>query len=194
MQHYSVIEDRVVDLLKEKGIRVSDVDVVRLAKSLVAKAMWKYGARQWEAPLFFDCTSLTKWLYGQKGVWLPRRPVQQYKYLDSLAKIYGLKEAVPSDLLFTSSPFQDGVKSDSTDGIGHVFIVSDEAKAVCATNSEFGTGVVEVSFEDIFKTRKFCGIGKVVCDGVVTLLIPPYRDIETVDDVRCVIEQSLPTK
>ncbi|OHA16728.1 MAG: hypothetical protein A3C79_00085 [Candidatus Taylorbacteria bacterium RIFCSPHIGHO2_02_FULL_45_28] len=191
LQHLPIPEERALFILQEKGIRVIEVDIIAIAKGLIGKASWKFGARQHEAPLFFDCSSLTKWLCGQRGIWIPRRPTQQFIHCRSHANTLHLSEAKPGDLLFTNSPFKNGVMYEIDDTIGHVFFVTDKETAICATNSEFGTGIFEVSFADIFKTRKFLDVGRVMTNDVVTFLTPPHREVETSDDIVQIVLQSL---
>jgi cell wall-associated NlpC family hydrolase len=168
------------------------VDVVALAKSLVNKGQWKWAARSWDAPDYFDCSSFTKWLYAQKGIKIPRRARQQYGHCRAQPEnsLDGeeLRHATPGDLLFVSSPYARGTRTAHQNNL-HVGLVVPEKKIICATNSEFGRGVVEVSFKQLFKTRAFRGIGSPVSKyyaddkDPVTLITPREREIETSEDV-----------
>lgn len=182
-------------ILKERGIRIIDkVNIVAIAKSLVGKAKWKLPSGTWEAPHYFDCSGFTRWLYGQSGIWIPRRPVQQYEFCKKLYGNIPLKNALPADLLFVSSPYVNGRRVENQEKIGHVCIVSGERQAICATNSEFGTGVVEITFDELFKSRTLEAVGRVVenLSLVHTFLTPPNREIDSSDDIKWIILQSLP--
>lgn len=179
-------------ILKTRNIRPIEVSVEVLARSLVGKASWKLPSRLWEAPYYFDCASLTKWLYGQKGVWIPRRPLGQLEFCRQFGSIQSVDEITTGDLLFVSSPYRDGIKSNSEVEVGHVCIVSDLNNAICATNSEFGTGIVELPIARILSSRRLAAIGRVICpDTLTTLIFPPEREIETVDDIKHIILRSL---
>lgn len=184
--------EKAFSILKENGINEIEICMLSIAKELVTKAQWKLRSGQWEAPLFFDCSSLTKWLYGQKGIWIPRRPIQQFEHCKKSGESISLEHAKQGDLMFTTSQFKNGVRIGDNDG-WHVFFVSDNKKAICATNSEFGIGVVEVPFTEIFKTRKLRKIYSVTERRIplTTFLIPPNREIETSDDIKHIILQSL---
>lgn len=187
------LEDMLA-ILKEKGIRViDDVDIVAIAKSLVGKAKWKLPSGVWEAPHYFDCAGLTRWLYGQIGIWIPRRPIQQYEFCSKFYKIVSLEDVAPADLLFVSSPYMNGRPVDNQERIGHVCIVSGKHKAICATNSEFGTGVVEIAFEELFKSRTLGAVGRIVDDlsRIHTFLTPPNREIDSSDDIKWIILKSV---
>ena len=185
--------DQALEILKKRNIRPVEVDIQALAKSLVGKAQWKLPSRQWEAPHFFDCSSLTKWLYGQKGVWLPRRHVQQFEYCRQNGSIHGLGEIIGGDLIFLSSLYNNGVKMDSDEGIGHVCLAVGNDSAICATNSELGTGVLELSIDILLRTRKLRSVGRLFSSAgsFTTLMLPPGSEVETIDDVRWKILQSL---
>ncbi len=203
-----ISKDEALEILKKKNVRPIEVNIIELAKELVGRAQWKWGACQSEAPHFFDCSSLTKWLYGQKGIWIPRRAHQQFDFFpygqmlfsvsvterwDSAMKKQVIEEIVEGDLIFVSSPYKRGVKTDLDERIGHVCIASGAEQAICATNSEFGTGVVELPISTLFKSRKLSGIGRVIPDeaDVTTFTFPSEREIETTDDIHVIVLQSL---
>ncbi|MFA6095206.1 MAG: NlpC/P60 family protein [Candidatus Paceibacterota bacterium] len=81
-----VTTERALNILAEENIKPVDVDVISLARELVGKAEWLWAARQWQAPALFDCSSFTKWLYGQMGIWIPRRPQQQFEFCELIQK------------------------------------------------------------------------------------------------------------
>lgn len=186
--------EEALAILREKGMHVvKDADIIAIAKGLVGKAEWKLPSGTWEAPHYFDCASLTRWLYGQLGIWIPRRPIQQYEFCSKFYKIVPLENAAPADLLFVSSPYSNGRPVKTQETIGHVCIVSGEGRAICATNSEFGTGVVEIAFEKLFRSRTLGAVGRVVEDmsRIHTFLAPPNREIEGSDDIKWILLKSM---
>lgn len=138
------------------------VDLLVSAKSLVGKAQWKWGSKSWEAPHYFDCSSLTQWLYEQIGVSIPRRVRQQFEYCCLHGKIVKLEHIESGDLLFTTSPYFQGKRVDTQKQFGHVLIVSGHNQAICSSSSELGKGVVEIGFDQLFSTRMFCGAGRIL--------------------------------
>ncbi|MFZ2484801.1 MAG: NlpC/P60 family protein [Minisyncoccia bacterium] len=176
--------------LKYLGFKFTYVDVVKLARKLIGVSQWKLKAASSEAPDFVDCSSLVKWVYGQKGIWLPRRAFQQYWYTDASFVKYCAdfsslqwEMARPGDLLFVSSPYVQGIRTENH-GRLHVGILTGEKTVISATNSEFGKGVVEISLQKILETRKFRGIGQVVENKrTATLIVPSDQEVETNDDL-----------
>ena len=188
-----ISNEQALEILKRKNIQPVEVNILSLAKKLVGKAQWKLPSRQWEAPHFFDCSSLTKWLYGQKGIWLPRRPLQQFEFCCKYGSIHELSEITEGDIVFSSSPYRQGVNTGGDDGIGHVCIAIENNKVICATNSEFGMGILEISIENLLTTRKLRAVGRLynTTSEITTLMFPLGREIETVDDVKWIVLQSL---
>lgn len=138
-------------------------ELIDLAKSLVGKANWKYEADFKDAPNFFDCSSLTKWLFAQEGIIIPRYAYQQFLYCSNSGKeITRINDVRLGDLIFTTSPYWKGIYSSQQREFGHVCIVSRYGEIICATDSEFGKGIVNIRFSQLFVTRKFCGAGRIL--------------------------------
>ncbi len=73
--------------------------VCSLAREQIGK-LYKYGASVLkDAPNFFDCSSLTSWLYTQSGISLPRISVDQYVFGEEI----NLNDARPGDLIFSNT-------------------------------------------------------------------------------------------
>lgn len=136
------------------------IDISVLAKDLVGVSRWKYGAGMDEAPGFFDCSGLVKWLYARNGIWLPRRSTEQHAFCVARDCLVAREEIVPGDIIFTDSPYRNGVLADERGAIGHVSIVVGEGAVVSATNSELGKGVVRLDLEALFRTRRFIDAGR----------------------------------
>lgn len=141
--------------------------VVKEARKLVGVAKWKWGARPEDAPEFFDCSSFTQWIYQQTGIALPRLAQQQYEVLGVYGNAqkgyghrYSVAEAEEGDLLFVSSPYVKGVKQEKHTRL-HVCLVTEKGTVICATNSELGTGLVEITINRLLKTRQFRGVGRI---------------------------------
>lgn len=85
------------------------------------------------------------------------------------------------------------MQTDLGEEIGHVCIVTERGNAVCATDSEFGLGLIELAIGIFISTRKLASIGRITNNlaDITTLTFSPEREIETVDDVRWIVLQSL---
>lgn len=134
---------------------MSKLKTVKEAEKLVGVAEWKWGASLQDAPRFFDCSSLIQWLYKQKGEEVPRRAIEQMEMINPR---YPLTKARSGDLLFVTSPYVRGVKTQEQTSL-HVCLVVSNNKVICASNSELGRGVVKINIDRLLQTRKFICLG-----------------------------------
>lgn len=146
-------------------------ELVIKAKGLVGVAKWKYAAKYFEAPNLVDCSSLTQWLYSTIGITIPRRSHDQMR---NIIRRYGLNNARVGDLLFVSSPYVKGRKVDNHAGL-HVCLVVSEKNVICATNSELGEGVIEISIENLLRTRSFITVGEPIDTPDISEFIGYYE-------------------
>ncbi|MDO8649924.1 MAG: C40 family peptidase [Candidatus Berkelbacteria bacterium] len=173
-------------ILEEQGFQVLVCSVVEVAQSLVGNATYRRGARLQEAPAVLDCSSLVKWVYGQIGVWLPRRAIQQREYGFSI----GLSDLQPGDLVFISG-WIDRYVDDPSDGVGHVGIFVGNNKVVHAANNK--VGVVYSPLDRFARNHDFRGARRIAqLEHSTVLLLPEGREVETSDDVKWIVLQSLP--
>lgn len=182
-----ITEEEGLRVLYSKGFVSQDIDIISIARSLVGQAVYRRGARMVEAPAVFDCSSFIKWLYGQKGLYLPRRSIQQRKVGESVP----VKNLSDGDVIFVSG-YIDYFDSDPADGVGHVGIYTGEGTVIHAANRRLG--VVETKFERFIGTNKFRDIRRYVPKEYKhhTLICPKEMEIESSDDIRWVILQNLP--
>src|SRR5258708_25733357 len=89
--------EEILVLLESKGVRVANVMVFMLARMCVGTSRYRRCASMREAPHIVDCASLIKWLYAQRGIWLPRDLIL---WLD-LGSLVKLDELGKGDLVFT---------------------------------------------------------------------------------------------
>lgn len=176
--------------LKQLGFLVEDVSLVALARAHVGRGAYKRGAPIDKAPWIVDCSSLVKWLYAQRGIWLPRRSVQQWSYGVAIEQC----DVQAGDLVFTKGyrPYQH---SDGT-SIGHVGIMTDVNRVVSASkvnNDRYEDGITEVSLTAFAQQRRICGFRRIIADpaDVTTLIVPPNYDIEVEEDVRLLLNDML---
>ena len=178
---------RALAILFEKGFREVEVDVIALARWCMATSQWRRGANPAEAPAVVDCSSFIKWLYGQRGIWLPRRAIQQRR----LGEPVRLDELTAGDIVFVSG-WIDWYDLDPLDGVGHVGIATGRGTVIHAANSQ--DGVTETPVDQFVGRTRFRGARRLVPtdQGVITLKAPSNREVETADDFRWIVLQSLP--
>lgn len=168
-----------------KGFRLIKMDVLVEARACIGQSRYERGARPSFAPRVVDCSSLMKWVYGQAGIWLPRRSIQQRECGVRIA----LSDARAGDLVFTEG-YKNYYKDDPADGVGHVGLLTEIGTVIHAADRR--RGVVETSFEE-FAEGEFRGAVSIVSDWsrVYVLETPEEREVETSDDIRWILMQSL---
>lgn len=173
-------------LLNQNGFKIINVDLLELARQCVARSKYQRGARSSQAPALVDCSSFVKWLYGQRGIWLPRRSIQQREFGQPIA----LDSIREGDLVFTAGRI-NYYFDDPRDGVGHVGIATNCQTIIHAANRK--AGVIESPLNK-FTSADFRGARRyIACNSeVLTLAIPPNREVESSDDIRWIILQSLP--
>lgn len=179
--------EQTVERLVMRGFCVLDVDIVSIAKRLVGKAVYNRGARLKDAPRAFDCSSFTKWLYAQRGIWIPRRSPHQFCCGTDVPD----EQIAPGDLVFmggrTSAPLASNLER-----IGHVGLVCSPQTLVHATPSA-PFGVACASLDDWRADPAWRGARRIIPaeHRVLTLQIPSSLEIETSDDALWTILEML---
>ncbi len=120
------------------------------------RARFKLGIDSTEAPLYFDCSSFTQWIFRQFDVELPRHSVDQRETGYPVA----FEERRLGDLIFRTGYRHNWVASDG-ESVGHVGIVSSEGMIIHATNG----GVCEEVLEAfLISPDRFRGIRRVLSE------------------------------
>lgn len=122
--------------------------------------------------------SFVKWLYAERGIWLPRRCLHQF----SAGTPVEDDETLPGDLVFLNGSVCPSFASEAR--VSHVGVVAYHRLVVHATsNAKGGIASAEISRWQ----RKNCwrGARRVISVGrkILTLEIPSHLEIETSDDV-----------
>jgi len=185
--HLPISHQETLTILTQRGFKVIKVNLVELARQCVITSRYRRGAKPSEAPMVVDCSSFIKWLYGQRGIWLPRRSIQQRE----LGEIISLADLAEEDVIFISGRI-DYYHDNPTDGVGHVGIATGCGTVIHAANRK--TNVVESSLGDFIGKTKLRGIRRYIPKGVkvLTLETPSDREVEVADDIRWIVLQSLP--
>lgn len=170
--------------LAMKEIGAVEVHLVELARRCIGVSRYRRGARAHKAPAVVDCSSLTKWLYGQRGIWLPRRSIQQR----DMGEVVHPGDIEAGDLIFVSGAI-NYYDTDPADGVGHVGIATGKGSVIHAADSK--AGVIESPFSKFAAGTKFRGARRYIPrdKSIITLQFPQHRDVECSSDVRWIILQ-----
>lgn len=177
---------KILKILEVRSFKILEVNIIDIARQYVGNSQYKRGARMEEAPKIFDCSSFTKYLYAQLGIWIPRRSIQQSQSSEKVE----LADLTEGDLIFTSGPI-NYYEDDKTNGIGHVCIFTKERTIIHAANKT--SGIIETNVDEFLSKNQLRGIGRYIPknEKLLTLEIPNHRDVETSDDIRWIIRQSI---
>lgn len=181
-----ISQKEAYSILLAENFELIEVDIISLAQSCIGNS-YRRGARLWEAPNVFDCSSFVKWLYGQKGVWLPRRTIQQ-RYC---GKTVSIEEIAPGDLVFTTGAI-NWFETNPDEGVGHVGIVAGEKTIIHAANKRLG--VTQSPLSSFLEGEKFRGVQRIIPSDreILTFLTPAQREVETSDDIKWIILKNIP--
>ena len=184
--HLPITREETLLILNHKGFVLIEVNIVELARQCLGTSQYRRGARLVEAPSVVDCSSFIKWLYAERGIWLPRRSIQQR----GLGEIVGQSDVIAGDIIFISG-YIDYYLENPEDGVGHVGIVTGERTVIHAANKKLG--VIETFLEKFATETNFRGARRYIPTGVevITLEVPPNREVEIADDIRWIVLQSL---
>ncbi len=185
--HLPIPREETLAILDRKGFRIVEVHIIALARQCMGTSQYRRGGRLFEAPAVVDCSSLVKWLYAQRGIWLPRRSIQQRE----LGEAVNLDGLVGGDVVFVSG-WIDYYHDDSTNGVGHVGIATGDGTIIHAADSK--AHIVETPLDKFVGETKFRGARRYIPKGaeVLTFETPINREVEIADDIRWIVLQSLP--
>jgi len=171
---------QIIDILVKKGfLEPSDKpNIIKIAREFIGKSKYKKGARMSKAPTVIDCSSFIKWLYGLRGIWLPRNLF----LWQTLGEAVDVDKATEGDIIFTTDR--------NRIGINHVGLVSQPNTMIHATNY---VGVQEIPFKTLMEQRSICMIRRIIPANAhtFTFLLPEKAEIETSDDIEWLIRRSL---
>lgn len=160
-------EEEALEVLDDLGFKVESVDLVELARSCIGRAKYQLQATTSLAPCIVDCSSFTKWLYGRRGIWLPRLSVDQRKVGVSVK----LEVLRVGDLVFTSGRRGGLYDTDPSDGVGHVGMATSQRTIIHAAGSK--RGVVEDSLSKFLSKGEFRGARRYLGNPEPLTLLAP---------------------
>jgi len=177
-----ISDEEVLDILIKKGFRCIDVDIIQEAQKCIGYAQYVLRAKMSQAPNIVDCSSFVKYLFGKKGMWLPRISIQQRE----CGEVIDIQNISQGDLIFSTGKY-NWFDTDPADNVGHVCIVASRETVIHA--SCLKGGVEEVSLLKYIQPNRFRGARRLGPNStkLLTLEIPPSIEVETSDDLRWII-------
>ena len=178
-------EETIITILQKRGLEIIDIDIISIARKCIGESKYLRGAKLSQAPNFFDCSSFVKWLYSYKGVWLPRRSIQQRQ----LGEVVEINQLTAGDVVFSSGRINYYLE-DQTDSVGHEGIYTGQGTIIHAANAK--SGIIESPIEK-FIGKNFRGARRYFPKDkkAITCQIPAELEIEGDDDIKWIILQSL---
>ncbi len=182
-----ISREETLAILDYQGFAMVNVDIIALARQCISRSKYRRGAKPSEAPTVVDCSSFIKWLYGRRGIWLPRRSIQQRE----LGEVVNFDELVAGDVIFVSG-WIDYYHDDPANGVGHVGIYTGDKTVIHAANEE--ANIMESPLDTFVGNTKFRGARRYIPkdEEVLTFETPPTKEVEMADDIRWIVLQSLP--
>lgn len=177
-------QEQALALLEVLGFKVVMVCVVETARRLIGQSMYSRGALFGEAPAVLDCSGLVKWVYGQKGIWVPRLSIQQFVHGEEVE----ISDVRAGDVLFTSG-YVNFYDTDPSIRVGHVGLATGEGTVIHAAGKR--TGVIEVPVERFIGSRTLQGVRRFQSPDVITLQTPSNRLVEWSDDIKWILLQNI---
>lgn len=177
--HLPLTQEQVHAVLAEYGFTEVLVDLVKFARAYSGVSRYHRGISVRQAPQIVDCSSFMKWLYAQRGIWLPRYAVQQRTYL---THVVGRDCLQSGDLVFASR--KHGLyDKDPHDRVGHVGMMMNPSSVIHASQDH---GVRQTPLKTFLKGGVWRGARRVILDPdqVRTFTIPETQVVESSDDIR----------
>lgn len=170
--------EQILDRLHILKYIQRETDISKLATSLVRRASYRRSASVVDAPAVFDCSSFTKWLYAQRGIWIPRRCLHQFAFGNPSDG----NGCVDGDLVFRAGSLRPPIHP-SVAFACHVGIVV--GSSVIHAQPFIPGGIVSDPLESWLHHPSWHGVRRIVPSGrrILTLDIPPTSEIETSDDI-----------
>jgi cell wall-associated NlpC family hydrolase len=106
--------------------------IVTRARSMLGTP-YKVGAKHWEAPGVFNCSTLTSFIFHEVGVELEGKAIAQARHGETIPPEIEL--LLPGDLIFVKST-RGYFDEYFPDGIGHVGIYVGEGKVTSARRKQ----------------------------------------------------------
>ena len=149
------------------------------AKKLIGRP-YKLGAKENEAPKYFDCSSFVQYLYKKTGIIIPRCSEAQAE----IGKEIKRADLQKCDLIFVKGKGNVHYSFNFPQGLDHVALCAGKNKVIYAGKKE--GKVVEEKINDFLKERKWVIAKRIIGieDDYFLAVIPSWReDIKIKEDL-----------
>lgn len=181
-----VSKEKVLRVLIDNGFKIININLIALARQYIGKSHYCRGANISEAPWIVDCSSFIKYIFGQYGIWLPRRTIQQRE----LGEAVSISEIVAGDLVFIPGKI-NYYYDNPIDKVGHVGIITSNNTVIHAANEKLG--IIESPLEKFIDKKIPCVIKRYIPQDreIIVLEFSIEKGIETADDIKWIILQAI---
>ena len=142
---------------------------------------------------FDDCSGFLQRVYAECGIWIPRRIAQQFAFGERVSD----QEIRTGDLVFSRDRLVC-IQDEATDEpVSHVVLVCPESIIIHAVlvggTPNAKIRIVRSPLHVWTEGMLWRGARRIIPAGshMVTLVTPPNLEVETSDDLRCLIYESL---
>jgi hypothetical protein len=182
----NISDGECINILSKLGFVKTEVDLISLARKYLGVSEYRLSSKISEAPQAFNCSGLVKWLYSLKGIWLPRRAVQQSECGTEIAR----NDLRAGDLVFRTS-FRSYYRTNPAESVGHVGLATNDGTVIRAVSKK--VGIVESDFDDFVDKYQVRKIKRIIPSDakVHTFIIPQDTEVESSDDIFWILLQSL---
>lgn len=184
-----IAKEDAVAVLQNLGFKILKLNILDIASHMIGAARYKVGSRLSKAPGIFDCSSFTKWCYGQLGIWIPRLAVQQKEFAEEISIVHSM----PGNLIFTSGNGNGNYYHQNPEfKVGHVGIITGRGTVLHASKRR--EGVAEDSLPEFLQAGRYRGVGRIVPEAsdITTLITPKEYEIYSSDDIRWLLKAGPP--
>ena len=125
-------------------------NIVSFAEKFVG-VPYKYGAKDGDAPDYFDCSGFVQYVYKKFGYEIPRSTILQAEFIKK--SVGGMRNLKGGDLIFMHGERGYYTKK-FPQGIGHVVIYMGDGKVVHASGLGRKRGVVIENLKKVVANRR----------------------------------------
>lgn len=168
---------QLIKLLTGLGFGHVDFPIVTIVREHIGKPYQREAAMV-DAPNVFTCSTLVKYAYAVRGIWIPRSVEQQYECGRPVENLHA------GDLVFRSA-------TDGASGPYHVGMVSKDRTVIHAGGRGERPGVQEIPLATFKRASRYLGARRIVddWDEIETFIVSPRYEIETSDDLNLLVRR-----
>ncbi len=178
-------ESQVLHTLSQLGfspVLPDPAQLTQLAKTFIG-APYKYSTTLNTAPHIFNCTTLTRYVFRQLGIWLPLFAFEQKEYGIGVTE----NNIRPGDLVFRTGLSSSRWRNTPEEAIGHVGIVLGPDSILHASFKN--RSVCVDTLQTFIDKQLFQGVARILTPDMVVLTIPAHMEVERSSDVAVLLQK-----